>query len=168
MSYIAIAEVTFFTNVPSGLYPTDQEAAAVSTDLAEQVEAIIASRDLSNELAVIRVEYELGCILTTLTIGAFIGAAGGAVVGFAKIYPKLRQSTILLLRDIHCLYTHVRDPDKRVTSWLYSDKVFKEGKLEETAKAIDEGKEKLTAKDTKRPRRRASGSPSPRTSVATE
>lgn len=140
MNYVPIAEVTFFTNVPAGHYPTDDDAAVVSADLAEQFEALIASHGLAEELAVVRVDYRLGCILTTLTIGALIGATGGAAVGFAKIYPKLRQSVILLLRDIHGLYTHLRDPDKRVTSWLYNDDVFKDGKIKDAAKPIAQDK----------------------------
>jgi len=140
VNYVPIAEVTFFTNVPAGHYPTDDDAAVVSADIAEQFEALIAARGLAEELAVVRVEYRLGCILTTLTIGAVIGATGAAAVGFAKTYPKLRQSLILLLRDIHGLYTHLRDPDKRVTSWLYNDDVFKEAKIRDATPLIAQSK----------------------------
>jgi hypothetical protein len=65
----------------------------VSADLAEQFEALIAARGLADALAVVRVEYRMGCILTTLTIGAVIGAAGGTVVGFAKLYPSSARAS---------------------------------------------------------------------------
>lgn len=154
MNDVPIAEVTFFTNVPAGHYPTDDDAVVVSADLAEQFEALIAARGLADALAVVRVEYRMGCILTTLTIGAVIGAAGGTVVGFAKLYPKLRQSLILLLRDIHGLYTHLRDPDKRVSSWLYNDDVFEEAKIRDAIPS--------EARD-KKPRRRETPPAAPKT-----
>lgn len=97
MNDVPIAEVTFFTNVPAGHYPTDDDAVVVSADLAEQFEALIAARGLADALAVVRVEYRMGCILTTLTIGAVFGAAGGASLrrGFLSLASDGVASRIL-------------------------------------------------------------------------
>lgn len=155
MAYIEIGEATFFTNVPSGYIPSPGESERVANQVVTHFEKKIEERGLADQIAVTRVTYETGCILTTVSLGVSVAALTGGLIAFGKHYPKIRQSIILLLRDIHGFYVHLRDKDKEVTTWLYSDSVFETAKAEEFANAIQSGTEK-TVIPSKSPTRRKS------------
>lgn len=148
--YIAIAEIDFLTNVPRGHWPTDDEAAHVAQQVLEEFETRLSQSPLATDVVVLAVEYRLGCIITTITVGIAIGTgAAGGLTAFLVKYPKIRQGMILFLRDQHCFWTHLFDNEKKVSTWLYSDDVFKSGRIETSAKAIQEKREKPVVPDKK-------------------
>ena len=92
MECIELGYITFCTNVPKDYYPSDLEAAAVSLKIREDFEDLLREAGLADEIVVLRVEYELGCILTTISIGIIVGG----LYKFVKDYKKIRPNIILI------------------------------------------------------------------------
>lgn len=148
--YIAIAEIDFLTNVPRGYWPTDAEAEHVAGQVLTEFESRIGQSSLASDIEILSVEYRIGCIITTITVGVAIGAgAAGGMAAFWVKYPKIRQGLILCLRDLHTFGTHLFDKEKKVSTWLYSDEVFDSGKIETTAKAVQKKRAKPIVPDKK-------------------
>ena len=103
----------------------------LATEVLAEFEMRLSQSPLAGEVVIVRVEYSIGCIITSITLGvAVAGTAGGLATFWAK-YPKVRQGLILFLRDQHGFWSHLIDPKKKVSTWLYSDEVFESGKIEE-------------------------------------
>lgn len=130
-TYIEIAEVEFFTNVPKGYSPTDEEACSVATEVLGEFERRLSQSPFAEEVEIVRVEYSIGCIITSITLGVAVAGTAGGLAAFWAKYPKVRQGLILFLRDQHGFWSHLINPEKKVSTWLYSDEVFESGKIEE-------------------------------------
>jgi hypothetical protein len=82
------ASVTYCTQVPRGTYPSEKEAAFVALQVSEVFQTKLNLSPYSNEISVERIEYGVGCILTTITLTATVGA----LYKFVKDYPKFSSA----------------------------------------------------------------------------
>jgi len=132
MNYFEIGSISYFTNVPKGYYPTEEEAESVAETLVEAFDAKLGKSQFSNELAIIGAEVRLGCIIATITIGASIAA----IHRFIKNYPSFRPGLLLLLQDLNGLVILVRGNKQR--TYLYRDDIAPAEELKAIADKIEQ------------------------------
>jgi hypothetical protein len=133
MNNYEIGSVTYCTNVPRGYSPSDEDADFV----AEQVEAAfrrhLEESIFREELVVLRVEYGVGCILTTITLGAAIPA----IYKFIKDYPKFRPGLLLLLKDLNGIFVRVRGTEYSGSTYIMRDDIKEPTELAAIAHAVE-------------------------------
>jgi len=159
MRYLEIGEVVFLSYAPTfegGVFSSDStesEAEAVANMVREQFENQLKNHSLSEDLAVVRVEFDTGCVYTFLTIALTTAVGSATIVHFVTKYKKIREALILMLRDGDSLIKIATDKNKTFRTWLYSDKVFRTGNMSEWNSDLEQGKITEAVPD-KKPRRR--------------
>jgi hypothetical protein len=129
------ASVTYCTNVPSGEFPSDDEAEYVAAQVAELLASRIAESPFAGELGVTRVEFEVGCILTTITIGA----VASALYKFVKEYPKFRPGLILLFKDLNGIYVRLKRSTRAGSTYLMREDIPERRTIEAIAEKVTAG-----------------------------
>src|SRR5258708_956774 len=136
MNYIEIGTVSYFTNVPKDYWPSDEEAEFVAARVMAAFEAELKQSPLAGELVVIRAEYEIGCIITTL----ILGATGPAIFKFVKDYAAFRKGLVKLLRDLNGIRLKLKNVAESVSTWICDDDVPSEHKVAVIAKKAEDPK----------------------------
>jgi hypothetical protein len=144
------ASVTYCTNVPAGEYPSDDEAEYVATQIAEIFQAKLRESIFADDITVVRVEFEKGCILSTITLGATLLA----LHKFIKGYPKFRPGLLLLLKDLNGIYIRFKGSSNAGSTYIMREDIPEQTKLETTAKECEVGAKKPSTV-TKRVTRRS-------------
>ena len=145
MEFFEIGSVTYCTNVPTGQYPSDDESEHVASQIADIFDTRLRESAFADELVVVRVEFALGCILTTLTIGA----TATALYKFVKEYPKFRPGLMLLFKDLNGIYVRLKDSAKEGSTYLMRGDMPEQGRLKVIAEESKVGTRE-PAKVTKR------------------
>lgn len=135
MNIYEIGSVTYCTNTPKGHIPDDLEADYVAAQVESAFREAMSRHKLSNELHVLNVEYGVGCILTTITIGAAIPA----IYKFIKDYPKFRPGLLLLLKDINGIFVRLKHDDSCGSTYMMRDDMLERPQLENLAKVAESG-----------------------------
>ena len=152
MEVFEFASVTYCTNIPRGDFPSDDEAELVATQVGEAFQTKLRASHFAEDIAVIRVEYGVGCIMTTITLGASIAA----LYKFVRDYPKFRPGLLLLFKDLNGIYVKLKRPESKGSTYLARDDVPDCKELEAIADGSKAGTRKA-AKVTKRAKRRSDG-----------
>ena len=142
MESFEFASVTYCTNVPRGTSPSDEEATFVAKQVSEVFQTKLNSSPYSNEISVGRIEYEVGCILTTITLTATVGA----LYKFVKDYPKFRPGLVLLVKDLNGIYLKLKGTEAKVSTYLMRDDIPELKELEKIAADSASGKKKPSKK----------------------
>ena len=136
MECIELGYITFCTNVPKDYYPSDLEAAAVSLKIREDFEDLLREAGLADEIVVLRVEYELGCILTTISIGIIVGG----LYKFVKDYKKIRPNIIQLFNDVAKLQKTLFETPAPQTTCIYDQNLPTAEQILNLLKLCEQGK----------------------------
>lgn len=144
MESFEFASVTYFTNVPRGTNPSDEEAAFVAKQASEIFQTKLNSSPYSNEISVGRIEYVVGCILTAITLTATVGA----LYKFVKDYPRFRPGLVLLLKDLNGIYLKLKGTEAKGSTYLMQDEIPELDELEQIAADSASGKKKPTKNTT--------------------
>ncbi|SEM80636.1 hypothetical protein SAMN05216404_101208 [Nitrosospira multiformis] len=104
MELYEIGAVTYCTNVTPGdsLFP--EEAEYVASQVSELFLSRLAESPYAEDVGVIRAEYELGCVITTITIGASLAGLYKIIVDYEKFKSGLSQ----LAKDLNGVYVRVK------------------------------------------------------------
>lgn len=154
MNYFEIATVSYFTNVPKGHFLSEEEAEFVASQVVELFVAKLKKSPFSGDLVIIRAEYDIARIITTITIGTTIAA----IYKFIKSYPTFRPGLVLLLRDLNGVLIKLKHRGEKETTWIYDDETPSQSKLESVADKASRG-EMAPAKVDRRLTRRSSETP---------
>lgn len=149
MEIFEFGSVTYCTNIAPGDFPSDDEAVSVATQVAEAFELRLRQSPFAEDIVLVRVEYGVGCIMTTLTLGATVAG----LYKFVKDYPKFRPGLVLLLRDLNGIYVKLRDSRGTGSTYIARDDVPECKELEDIANKSKSGSRK-PAKITKQVTRR--------------
>lgn len=144
MESFKFASVTYCTNVLRGAAPSHEEGAFVAKQVFEIFETKLKSTPYSKEISVGRIEYGVGCILTTITLTATVGA----LYKFVKDYPKFRPGLVLLLKDLNGIYLKHKGTEAKGSTYLMRDYIPELEELEKIAADSASGKKKPTKKTT--------------------
>lgn len=150
MEFFEFASVTYCTNIPRGTYPSDDEAEFVAVQVSEMFQAKLSQSSYAEDITVVRVEYSIGCVLTTITLAATVGA----LYKFIKEYPKFRPGLILLLKDINGVYVQLRDMKNKGSTYHMNDDIPDSEELKKIVEECNTGKRK-SAKKTQAVRRKS-------------
>lgn len=150
MEIFDFASVTYCTNVPTGKYPSDDEAEYVATQIAELFQTKLQESPFAEDITVVRIEFGVGCILTTITLGATVTA----LYKFIKEYPKFRPGLLLLLKDLNGIYVKIKGSSNTGSTYVMRDDIPEQIELEAIVKESKAGTRK-TSKVTKRITRRS-------------
>jgi hypothetical protein len=129
------ASVTYCTNIPAGESPSDNEAEYVASQVAELFDSKLRESSFADELVVVRAEYRVGCILTTLTIGA----TATALYKFVKNYSKFRPGLLLLLKDINGVYVRLKGSLNSGSTYIMRDDLPDQKELEVLSEKVKAG-----------------------------
>ena len=77
------------------------------------------------DLVVVGVKFETGCILTTITVGVAISA----IYKFIKDYGKFREGLVLLFKDLNGLLVRIRRSKSQGTTYLMREDIKEQTKL---------------------------------------
>lgn len=152
MEVYEFASVTYCTNISAGESPSDDEAEYVASQVAEIFDSKLRESSFSNDLVVVRTEFGVGCILTTITIGA----TATALYKFVKDYPKFRPGLLLLFQDINGIYVRLKGSLSKGSTYVMRDDIPEQKELEAISKKAKDGTNE-PAKPTKRLTLRSSG-----------
>lgn len=133
-----IGSVTYFTNIPPGESISSDEAVYVASQVAELFEAKLSQSPYRGELGIIRTEYEIGCVITVITIGATLAGLYHIIANYENFQSGLSK----LAKDVNGIYVRIKKsihkegstyvmklnlPNKRVI-----EVVFKKAELQES------------------------------------
>ena len=116
MQLLPIGRLSFFTNVPAGHRPTDEECVAVANDIRRRFEAGLQAAGLADQVRVAGVDYRRGCIVTGLTLVVVVGGAYKVVADYRD---KLRPSLMQIWSDLKALKVVVGQALPPQTTWPY-------------------------------------------------
>jgi hypothetical protein len=156
MDYLKISSVSYFTNLPPGPQPSPEETEALVRQRVAEFEARLRASPLAGDLLVLRAEYDYGCIITTLTLGAAVAG----IYKFIKDYEKFRKGLVLLLKDLDGIRLRREDRRPPGSTWTYDDEIPSAAdlaKLLEKAKSGRVELEEVSRKITWNPRKRFGG-----------
>jgi hypothetical protein len=142
--------VTYCTNVPAGEHPSDDEAEYVASQVAEIFGSRLAESNFAADISVVRDTYGVGCIFTTIALGA----TATALYKFVKDYPKFRRSVPLMLEDLNGICVRLKGSAKKGSTYIMRDDLPDENALAAIAKESKTGTRKA-AKIDKRPVRQS-------------
>lgn len=150
MEVFEFGSVTYCTNIARGDFPSDDEAVSVATQVAEVLELRLRESPFAEDVALVRIEYGVGCIMTTITFGATLAG----LYKFVKDYPKFRPGLVLLLSDLNGIYVKLKNSKGTGSTYIARDDLPDCKELEDIAKESKAGTRK-TAKVTKQVTKRA-------------
>jgi hypothetical protein len=150
VEYFEFATVSYCTNVPKGMYLSDDEAQSVAMKIQDAFELALHKSPFSKEISVSCAEYGMGCVITTLTLCATLAA----LHKFVKDYPKFRPGLILLLKDLNGMYVWIKGNEPEGSTYHMNDDIPDQEKLQDIAKDAKSGKGK-PAKSPGKPTRRS-------------
>ncbi|SET70677.1 hypothetical protein SAMN05216412_11371 [Nitrosospira multiformis] len=104
MELYEIGAVTYCTNVTPGDSLSLEEAEYVASQVSELFLSRLAGSPYAEDVGVIRTEYELGCVITTITIGASLAGLYKIIVDYEKFKSGLSQ----LAKDLNGVYVRVK------------------------------------------------------------
>lgn len=148
MSNYEIGSVTYCTNVPQGYSPSDEDADYVAEQVEAEFRRRLSASSFRDELVVLRVEYGVGCILTTITLGAAIPA----IYKFIKDYPKFRPGLVLLLKDLNGIFVRIRRTESLGSTYLMRDDLKEPSELAAITHSAEAAEIKPTKPRAKRTR----------------
>src|SRR5690349_3254101 len=109
MEVYEVGSVTYCTNVPKNYVPSDEDADYVAGQVERLFREKVSASEFADEIDVLDVTYGVGCIVTTITLGASVTA----IYRFIKNYPKFRPGLMLLLKDINGFLAHLRGSEAK-------------------------------------------------------
>lgn len=133
MNVYDIGSVTYCTNIPPGYAPSDEDAEYVAEQVEHAFRERLESSAFRNDLVVLRVDYGIGCILTTIALGATVPA----IYKFIKDYPKFRPGLILLLKDLNGILVRIRGTESTGSTYVMRDDLKGPVELIATAKSAE-------------------------------
>lgn len=104
MELYEIGAVTYCTNVTPGKSLSPEEAEYVASQVSGLFQSRLAESPYAEDVGVIRTEYELGCVITTITIGASLAGLYKIIVDYEKFKSGLSQ----LAKDLNGVYVRVK------------------------------------------------------------
>jgi len=99
-----IGAVTYCTNVTPGKFLSPEEAEYIASQVSGLFQSRLAESPYAEDVGVIRTEYKLGCVITTITIGASLAGLYKIIVDYEKFKSGLSQ----LAKDLNGIYVGVK------------------------------------------------------------
>ncbi|SFU79076.1 hypothetical protein [Nitrosospira multiformis] len=104
MELYEIGAVSYCTNVTPGKSLSPEEAEYVASQVSGLFQSRLAESPYAEDVGVIRTECELGCVITTITIGASLAGLYKIIVDYEKFKSGLSQ----LAKDLNGVYVRVK------------------------------------------------------------